>query len=435
MEVYFFNIILGIVELTNIMLCYSQLLRVKLTNKVNRIVLWYMGIILVDVFRLYYGGNISIEFIDLVYGLLTIWFVTECRAIHAIGLYICAYMIETIINTEISYIYAIVANIPQFTVTDKISITIIIDSSFWVIMLIKMVMEKYFVRQKKYKYTFDGVMYIALYIGSISFMLILSAINFMGDRFGIPYNQTNLLGLLLTTVCIVFFILFFWLANSVYKNELYQREKDMMQMYVVEQEKYINLVVEKDADMRGFRHDLKEQMNVILGMLSRKEYDKVYTYIDKLYENYSCTVIETYTRNKAVDAIISQKRKIMDENRIKFIWNGSDLDIPETIEVYDICTIFANILNNAIEACSGLDISERYIEIKTRISGDCIYILERNNMMGVVEFDEQDNPISSKKDRKNHGYGTKNIRHVVEKYNGTIMYSVKNDKFTLELKI
>ncbi len=435
MEEYLLNIVLAIIELTNIILCYAQILRVKVTKKVSKIALWYVGIVVIISINWYCGWGIPVAVLNMVYGLVTVWMVTECKVIHAVGLYLCAYMIESIINTEISYIYAMLVNVPQFELSDKIVNTIMMDSSFCTIIVFKLVIENISKKKREHQYTFGNSMYVALYLGSFSFMLILSAVNYFGERFNIPYNQTNLLGFLLTTVCIIFYVLFFWLAISIHNNETYQKEKDMMQLYTNEQDKYINLVVEKDADMRSFRHDLKEQMDVISGLLSRNEYDEAIKYIDKLYEHYNNAVIEKYTGDMAVDAIISQKKIIMDDEEIVFKWNGSDLSIPNSIEVYDMCTLFINILNNAIEACRSLEVSDRYIEVEMRITGENVYIMERNKVARDVEFDSKGNPVSSKDDKKNHGFGSKNIRHTVEKYNGVLLYSIEDGIFTLEVKV
>ncbi len=435
MEEYLLNIVLAIIELTNIILCYAQILRVKVTKKVSKIALWYVGIVVFISINWYCGVGIPVAVLNMVYGLVTVWMVTECKVIHAVGLYLCAYMIESIINTEISYMYAMLVNVPQFELSDKIVNTIMMDSSFCTIIVFKLFIENISKKKREHQYTFGNSMYVALYLGSFSFMLILSAVNYFGERFNIPYNQTNLLGFLLTTVCIIFYVLFFWLAISIHNNETYQKEKDMMQLYAIEQDKYINLVVEKDADMRSFRHDLKEQMDVISGLLSRNEYDEAHRYIDKLYEHYNKAVIEKYTGDMAVDAIISQKKIIMDDEEIEFKWNGSDLSIPNSIEVYDMCTLFINILNNAIEACRGLEVSDRYIEVEMRITGENVYIMERNKVIRDVEFDSKGNPVSSKDDKKNHGFGSKNIRHTVEKYKGVLLYSIVDGIFTLEVKV
>ena len=435
MEAYFWDIAHGIIELTNILLCYSQILRVKVTRKISRLALWYGGLVAHTVLAIHYGWVVPIMVLNIFYGMLTVWLVVDTKPIAAIGLYQCVYMIEAIVNVEVSYICAMIADVPQYELTSRNSSVVLLKSSFIVIMIVKIVIEKLSSREQKQRYTFGYAMYVALYLASFSFMLLIGGVESVSLRYGISSVESNLLGFLLSTVCILFYVLFLWLANSIHKNEAYCTEKKMMEMYVSEQDKYINLVVEKDADMRSFRHDLKERMDVVVGLLSRKEYDEAYRYIEKLYEHYNDVVIERYTGDMAIDAIISQKKSIMDADNIELIWKGSDLSIPKTIEVYDLCTIYINVLNNAIEACKKLDITERYVEIETRISADNMYIMASNKLADKITFDEYGDPVSSKKDKNNHGYGSKNIRSTVEKYNGILMYSTDEGVFRLEIKI
>lgn len=58
----------------------------------------------------------------------------------------------------------------------------------------------------------------------------------------------------------------------------------------------------------------------------------------------------------------------------------------------------------------------------------------QNDYLGGLNF-ENGLPITTKKDRRNHGYGMKSIRYTAEKYNGTITVQVKNHIFMLWILI
>ncbi len=431
---YILNISLSIVELTNIILCYSQVLQMKVTKNKFRIVIGYICIMLSNLLNVYCKINIPIIIINLFLTFVIACFVIEGKVINILKLYPCAYMVESVVCLASSYLYATVVDIPQISTEMKLELSIFLNSVFWIIMVLQMIFTKISSRPER-QYIFDNSIYVALTVGSISFLFILSAISSFANNFDIPYNQTNFLGLLLCGVCIIFYILFFWLARSVHRNEAYQHEKNMLSIYMDEQDKYIKLVIDKDNDIRSFRHDIKARMDVLDGYLMRQEYDSAHKYISKINEHYDNTRIDKYTGDIALDAIITQRKKQMDEQGIEFVWDGSDLEVPKEKEIYDLCTLITNILNNAIEACTSIHSEDKRIEMKMRINGEKIYFFERNKIIEKVDFDDDNNPITKKEDKRNHGYGSKNIRNVVEKYNGVLVYNVKDEYFELEINI
>lgn len=103
--------------------------------------------------------------------------------------------------------------------------------------------------------------------------------------------------------------------------------------------------------------------------------------------------------------------------------------------MFDLCTIFTNILNNAIEACERLEHSDKVVEVVVNMDRGKLYIKESNKTNNSVIMGNDSNPISTKGDNRNHGYGCKNIRAAVEKYDGDINFSVENGMFCVEIFI
>ena len=54
-----------------------------------------------------------------------------------------------------------------------------------------------------------------------------------------------------------------------------------------------------------------------------------------------------------------------------------------------------------------------------------------NSFSGEVKFNRKNELISSK--NGDHGYGTKIIKNVVNKYNGTLDYEVNDNKFIITI--
>lgn len=94
-----------------------------------------------------------------------------------------------------------------------------------------------------------------------------------------------------------------------------------------------------------------------------------------------------------------------------------------------------NALDNAIEAVMELeDIQKRVISVKIVAQQD-ILVIQIQNYYDRNLIYEDGLPVTTKKNRYEHGYGMKSIRYMAEKYNGTITVSSEDDIFRLQILI
>lgn len=92
-------------------------------------------------------------------------------------------------------------------------------------------------------------------------------------------------------------------------------------------------------------------------------------------------------------------------------------------------------LDNAIEAVMELeDIQKRVISVKIVAQQD-ILVIQIHNYYDRNLIYEDGLPVTTKKNRYEHGYGMKSIRYMAEKYNGTITVSSEDDIFRLQILI
>lgn len=97
----------------------------------------------------------------------------------------------------------------------------------------------------------------------------------------------------------------------------------------------------------------------------------------------------------------------------------------------DICRLFGNALDNAIEHVEKIPETEkRLVTLKLQNRGKMV-ILRVDNYC----IDDQLNlmviPETSKKDKENHGYGLKNIDFIAKKYGGSMTLELEDNWFIL----
>lgn len=98
----------------------------------------------------------------------------------------------------------------------------------------------------------------------------------------------------------------------------------------------------------------------------------------------------------------------------------------------EICALFTNILDNAIESNQVLaEEKERWIKLDCARKGRILAISESNPMSeGKVRFVEGI-PQTTKKDKQNHGLGMQSIKRIVESHDGHMQIDVKESTFQM----
>lgn len=139
------------------------------------------------------------------------------------------------------------------------------------------------------------------------------------------------------------------------------------------------------------------------------------------------------TGNDALDTILTEKSLVCAAEGITLscIADGSALNF---MPAYDLYALFGNAIENAIEATRKVDGEKRSISLIVRESAGMATIHVENYFAGEVEFVDG-LPKSSKGDELNHGFGTKSMRSIVERYGGMLDISTKGDVYFLNALI
>lgn len=96
-----------------------------------------------------------------------------------------------------------------------------------------------------------------------------------------------------------------------------------------------------------------------------------------------CTVFNRknpveYTGNRELDAVIAPFVLEAESKNIKVQFKGIVSD-DVAIDMFDMCTIISNLLNNAIEACEKIQEGKRIIELEIAGYNSQIFITVRNS--------------------------------------------------------
>lgn len=176
------------------------------------------------------------------------------------------------------------------------------------------------------------------------------------------------------------------------------------------------MLTEQYRQSERLRHDMKNHIIALSALSQNKEWEKIDSYLKNM-EGIALDADGDMTGNKAVDALLYQKRKRAEEESIK--WE-CDVQMPKEyfINEFDLCVLFGNILDNALEACGRMRCGEScFINIQARTVKKCFLIEIKNSVdmaeKNTVRFTNKENP-------REHGIGLLNVSDVVHEYNGVL---------------
>jgi hypothetical protein len=175
-------------------------------------------------------------------------------------------------------------------------------------------------------------------------------------------------------------------------------------------------------------HDLKHQ---IVAIRSESDLSKWDAYLGDIHTSIKKYEAENKTGNKVLDTILAAKTLYCIDNGINFTC-VADGALLNCIDVMDICSIFGNALDNAIEAVKGIRIAEkRLIKLALYRQNNFVMVRIENYIADDPIVFEGGMPVTTKNKRENHGYGMKSIKRSAEKYDGVVTVNVIDNWFNL----
>lgn len=218
-------------------------------------------------------------------------------------------------------------------------------------------------------------------------------------------------------------------AQNRYKAEeikFYQLENQAMKTN-------LDNYIKQEAEISKIKHDMENVALTTTTLLQEHDYAKLEKHFSQIINDLQVTdILHTDIKNVYLNAIIQQKYTKC-KSKIKNVNFTCAADETfrkkeeiANIDIIDLCTIIANLLDNAIEAyteCNDYDI---------RINLDYInnsYRIEISNTIKGSVLSGNKALKTSKSDTKNHGIGIKSVKSRAEKYNGKTQFTEENGQF------
>jgi len=159
------------------------------------------------------------------------------------------------------------------------------------------------------------------------------------------------------------------------------------------------------TQMRGWKHDYHNHIQVLKAHLLLGEADKIANYLDGLESDLNEVDAIFRTGNVMIDAILTAKLSLAQTKKIEV---NAKAIVPPVIPIapIDMCVVVGNLLDNAIEACEPLD-EGAFIRVYLGVHKEMFYISVQNSDGG-------------KKKKGSTGQGLFRIDKIADKYGGNV---------------
>lgn len=244
---------------------------------------------------------------------------------------------------------------------------------------------------------------------------------------GIQMQEQKLMLLCVSCIWLMCLIMYF-VVQQMSKDNQTKLEYELMK----EKEKYskesMEIIKRSNEELREFKHDLKNYLLPLqeaMETMPQSEMVKVWEKINQKIEDVQ-TLIQT--GNSYVDSMINTKITLARSEKVDV--KCTILRKMEGIDDLEFCTVFGNLMDNAIEA-------ERKVtgkkEIIIFVEEKMGYLrLEIQNKIEKSVLNENSSLNTTKKDTSSHGIGHKSVKRTMEKVGGALKYYETEDLFCAE---
>ncbi|MBQ6674493.1 MAG: GHKL domain-containing protein [Ruminococcus sp.] len=183
------------------------------------------------------------------------------------------------------------------------------------------------------------------------------------------------------------------------------------------------------SKLRFLRHDMKNHLAVLSHLIQSNEPSQALEYIGRMNESLSAGTSFISTGVPELDGLINYKIALANERGIAF---RCELAFPEQtgIDVFDLTALLGNLLDNALDASKRAQSPQ--IELTAGVKRGYLSIIVSNRIDSSV-LESNPKLMTTKGDKLSHGLGTRSVRQICEKYDGSLDHYERDGLFVADI--
>lgn len=203
----------------------------------------------------------------------------------------------------------------------------------------------------------------------------------------------------------------------------YERLQQQERLAALREQYYQNLRRDQNQ-VRTLRHDLRNHLTVLHGLLESGQSSRAQDYVNQLSISPVLRSSHCLCGHEAANAVLSSK---MEEMAQLGLLPDAQVSLPEKLSISDVdlCALLGNALDNAMEAA--VKAKDKQITIRCRVD-KCVLMLK---VINALTGEETDRLHSTKADSARHGFGLPGMREIALRYGGSLEAGPRNGHFEL----
>lgn len=247
----------------------------------------------------------------------------------------------------------------------------------------------------------------------------------MEKAINFPINVSAVFGAVILWLNV---FVFYYYDSMVFRYEnLLQGQQMTLQMRFYEE--YLRQSDHAEKQAAAFRHDLKNHLFALDIMAKEQRIDELRKYLGEMEKDLERTKIKHFTGCRPVEMILEYF-----VNRMQNVGIVPEISVsvPENIHwnMYDMNIFLSNLLENAIEAAELT--TDKILCMKLEYIQGMLKLELKNSYNGPLKISGENYLTTKQGDGSLHGYGLKNVRQIVKKYSGEILFEQKGQCFIVK---
>lgn len=291
-------------------------------------------------------------------------------------------------------------------------LSILLLTGVWVLML----------NRKKYE-NVTGLKFAGLFLPPLFSLFIIVSLIILGNIYVQMYGAFLIVVNISLLVLMNLYILY--LFSYLSRNRKLKDELEILNRQEEMQYSYYEKLERKYQSSRQLIHDMRNHLQAMEALVQEGEDHAAKGYADDMYQMLGALGRVQYSGNKMLNIILNDKMEQAKAHQIRMVIEVGDIPLDHMKDI-DITTVFANLLDNAIEA-AGQAAPDKYIKVRAGMFHEFAVIRIENSMPSQTK---------EKHEKKNHmGIGLENVRRALQKYDGGIQAETDGKEYKVSVTI
>lgn len=284
----------------------------------------------------------------------------------------------------------------------------------FLMVFITTIWKKLFYHGKILKHVWFWIAFILMQLAPIMF--------YYKDMYGWDGQLYNGFYIVLFISYVAVLVVMMLLQGQSDKEEMKKQLEEVRYQMSLEQLHYQNIEERREA-VEKIRRDYNNQLSSVLSLVHMNKFQEAENMLMEVLNKLEATKEYPYCSVPIINAVLSEKQKLCDENGISL---ETKIALSQSLSVsqMDLCSVFGNLMDNAIRACTKVTEKKPFISVSAGVLGD--YLTIRCENVSAQEPGQQP---------EGTGYGFKILREIAKKYSGDFYTEYRNGIFTAQISL